>query len=113
MMNFVDPIVLGRRFGVWGYGVGHSQLLLHARAGAADFDYLNVVFEDVSGVKLRSSYQQLILVPTGNPVRKDILAFADVPERHQHRYLSLTLSTLVVADGPRRPFRCGGQALET
>ncbi|MCO8273805.1 hypothetical protein M1L60_24715 [Actinoplanes sp. TRM 88003] len=26
-------------------------------------------------------------------MRDDILAFAEVPERHQHRYLSLTLST--------------------
>jgi hypothetical protein len=89
----VEPIVLDRRFRVWGYGVGHSQLLLHARADAADSEYLNVLFEDVRAVKLRSSYQPLILVPAGNPVRNDILAFADMPERHRHRYLSLTLST--------------------
>jgi hypothetical protein len=89
----VDPIVLDRRFRVWHYGVGHSPLLLHARAEAADFEYLNVLFEDVRAVKLRSSYQPLILAPAGDPVRNDILAFADVPERHQHQYLSLTVST--------------------
>jgi len=91
--GFVEPIVLDRRFRVWRYGVGHSQLLLHAHADAADFEHLNVLFEDVRAVKLRSSYQPLILAPAGNPVRDDILAFADIPERHQHRFLSLTPST--------------------
>jgi hypothetical protein len=73
--------------------VGHSQLLLHARAGATDAEHLNVLFEDVRAVKLRSSYQPLILSPTDDLSRDDILAFAGIPERHQHRYLSLTLST--------------------
>jgi hypothetical protein len=91
--GFVDPIVFDRRFRVWGYGVGHSQLLLHASADAGDSEHLNVVFEDVRAVKLRRSYQPLILMAARDPVRNDILAFADVPERHQRRYLSLTLST--------------------
>jgi len=56
--ELVDPIVLDHRFRVWGYGVGHSQLLLHARADATDFEYLNVLFEDVRAVKLRSSYER-------------------------------------------------------
>ncbi|GGM69583.1 hypothetical protein ACFFX1_14585 [Dactylosporangium sucinum] len=89
----MNRIVLDRRFRVWRYGVSHSQLLLHAHAEGADADHLNVLFEDVRAVKLRSSYQPLILAPAANPVREDILAFADMPERHQHRYLSLTLST--------------------
>jgi hypothetical protein len=89
----VDPIVLDRRFPVWSYGMGHSQSLLHARADAAHLEYLNVLFEDVRAVKLRSSYQPLILAPARGPVRNDILAFADMPVRHRHRYLSLTLST--------------------
>jgi hypothetical protein len=88
----MDPIVLDRRFRVWGYGVGHSQLLLHARADAADSEYLNVLFEDVRAVKLRSSYRPLILAPAGDPIRNDILAFAEIPEQHRLRYLSLTLS---------------------
>lgn len=91
--GFVDPIVLDRQFRVWGYGVGHSQLLLHARADAAHVEYLNVLFGDVRAVKLRSSYQPLILMAVGNPIRNDILDFADMPPRHRHRYLSLTLST--------------------
>jgi hypothetical protein len=93
MMGFVDPIVLDRRFRVWRYGVSHSQLLLHAHADSSHLEHLNVLFEDVRAVKLRSSYQPLILAPAGNPARNDILAFADMPERHRLRYLSLTLST--------------------
>ncbi|MFD0583653.1 hypothetical protein [Dactylosporangium darangshiense] len=89
----MDPIVLDRRFRVWRYGVGHSQLLLHSHAGAADAEHLNVLFEDVRAVKLRSSYQPLILRPADGPARDDILDFAGLPERHQHRFLSLTLST--------------------
>jgi len=88
----VDPIVLDRRFRAWSYGVGHSQLLLHARADAAQLEHLNVLFEDVRAVKLRSSYQPLILALAPGPVRNGILAFADMPVRHQHRYLSVTLS---------------------
>jgi hypothetical protein len=88
----MNPIVLDRRFRVWRYGVGHSQLLLHAHAEAADAEHLNVLFEDVRAVKLRSSYQPLILALAAHPVRDDILAFADIPERHRPRYLSLTLS---------------------
>jgi hypothetical protein len=89
----VDPIVLDRRFQVWRYGVGHSQLLMHSLAEAADSDHLNVLFEDVRAVKLRWSYHPLVLMPAGNPIRNEILSFADIPERHQHRYMSLTLST--------------------
>jgi len=91
--GFVDPIVLDRRFRVWRYGVSHSQLLLHAHADTTHLEHLNVLFEDVRAVKLRSSYQPLILALAANPVRDDILAFADVPERHRLRYLTLTLST--------------------
>ena len=85
--------MLDRRFRVWRYGVSHSELLLHAHADTTHLEHLNVLFEDVRAVKLRSSYQPLILAPAGNLVRDDILAFADVPQQHRLRYLSLTLST--------------------
>jgi hypothetical protein len=73
--------------------VGHSQLLLYARAGAADLEHLSVLFEDVRAVKLRSSYRPLMLRPADDPTRTEILTFADMPARHQHRYLTLTLSS--------------------
>lgn len=89
----MDPIVLDRRFRVWSYGVGHSQLLLHARADGRHVKHLAVLFEDVRAVKMRSVYRPLILAPAHSPVRDEILAFADITAGHQHRHLSLTLST--------------------
>jgi hypothetical protein len=89
----MDPIVLHHRFRVWRYGVGHSQLLLHARAGASDPEHVDVVFEGVRAVKLRSSYQPLILQPADETTRAQILTFADVPARHRTRMLCLTLPT--------------------
>jgi hypothetical protein len=59
--GLVDPIVLDRRLRVWGYAVVHSQLVLHARADAADFEYLNVLFEDVSRC------QAALVVPAADP----------------------------------------------
>ena len=88
----MNPIVLDRRFQVWRYGVGHSELLLHAHAGAADVEHVNVLFEDVRAVKLRTSYQPLILASAAHAMRDGILAFADIPQRHRFQYLSLTLS---------------------
>jgi hypothetical protein len=89
--RFVDLIALDRYFQVWRYGVGHSELLLHARAGEADLEHLDVVFEDVRAVKLRSSYRPLILRAADDITREHVLTFAGIPARHRHRYLSLTL----------------------
>jgi hypothetical protein len=74
-------------------------LLLHARAGAAESEHLNVLFEDVRAVNLRSSYQPLILGSAGDPARDDIPAFAGIPPQHRHRYLALEL--------PSRPAESG------
>jgi hypothetical protein len=69
----VDSIVLDPYFRVWRYGVGHSQLPLHARPGEADLEHLSVLFEDVRAVKLRSSYRPLILRPADDPTHTEIL----------------------------------------
>ena len=89
----MEPITLNRRFRVWRYGVGHSQLLLHAHADSSHDEHLNVLFEDVRAVKLRASYQPLILQPADQNTHADILTFAQIPARHQARYLCLTLPT--------------------
>lgn len=95
----MESIVLDRNFRVWRYGVGHSQLLLHAPAGDDEREHLNVLFEDVRAVKLRSSYRPLILRPADGQIRNEMLAFADIPARHRHTYLSLIL--------PSPPSGCG------
>jgi hypothetical protein len=51
-----------------------SQSSGGGRAGSADLEYLNVLFEDVRAVKLRASYRPLILQPADDSTRVDILA---------------------------------------
>ncbi|MGK5444585.1 hypothetical protein ACSNN7_22555 [Micromonospora sp. URMC 105] len=89
----MEPITLDRRFRPWRYGVGHSQLLLHAHADSSHDEHINVIFEDVRAVKLRSSYHPLTLQPAEQDARASILAFAQVSARHQARFLCLTLPT--------------------
>jgi hypothetical protein len=88
----VNPIVLDRWFRVWRYGIGHSQLVFHARAGSGDPEHVNVLFEDVRAVKLRSAYRPLVLQPVDEPTRAQLLGFAGLPARHQARMLCLGLS---------------------
>jgi hypothetical protein len=87
----MEPTTLHRRFRPWSYGVGHSQLLLHAQADRSHDEHINVLFEDVRAVKLRSSYHPLILQPANQDTRVGILTFAQVPARYQARFLCLTL----------------------
>ena len=119
----MEPITVHRRFRPWRYGVGHSQLLLHARADDGHREHINVLFEDVRAVKLRSSFQPLILLSADAATRADILAFAEIPERHRLRYLCLVLPTngaepgfilcaratvmALPADGPGSPYAWG------
>ncbi|MFI7219224.1 hypothetical protein [Micromonospora maritima] len=95
----MEPITLDRRFRPWRYGVGHSQLLLHAHADSNHDEHINVFFDDVRAVKLRSSYHPLILQPANQDTRASSLAFAQVPPRHQARFLCLTLPTADAGPG--------------
>jgi hypothetical protein len=99
MIDRVEPITLHHRFRPWRYGVGHSQLLLHAHADHSHREHTNVLFEDVRAVKLRSSFQPLILLPADAAARAGALTFAEVPERHRFRYLCLILPTDGVESG--------------
>ncbi|MET7804168.1 hypothetical protein [Micromonospora chersina] len=89
----MEPLTLRRRFRPWRYGISHSTLLLHAHADSSHNEHLNVIFEDVRAVKLCPSYNPLILQSAEDDTRANILAFAQVPEHHQARYLCLALPT--------------------
>ena len=89
----MEPIELDRRFQWWRYGAGHSQLLLHAHADDTHEEHLNVLFEGVCAVKLRRSYRPLILQLADDETRAGILAFAEIPVRHQDKLLCLALSS--------------------
>lgn len=87
----MDSIVLDRRFRVWRYGVGHSQLLLRSPIDGDGSDAVHVLFEGVRAVKLRTSYHPLALRRAAGEERERMLAFAEVPERHHSRMLCVTL----------------------
>lgn len=89
----MDTLTLERRFRPWRYGIGHSQLLMHSQANASSDEYINVLFEDVRAVKLRSSYEPLILQQADERTRPGLLGFAQVPPRLHPRFLCMTLPT--------------------
>lgn len=49
-----------RRFRLWRYGVGHSQLMLRSPGDGGD-ETLSIQFEAVEFMKLRRSYADLVL----------------------------------------------------
>jgi hypothetical protein len=89
----MQPIVLDRPFRLWAYGLGHSRLVLRSPAHADDVEQLAVHFYAVRAAELRSFYRPLILGEADQERREYMLAFAEVPLRHQHRMLCLTVSS--------------------
>ncbi|GAA1893851.1 hypothetical protein GCM10009687_74140 [Asanoa iriomotensis] len=87
----MESVALDRSFRLWSYGIGHSQLLLHARAEGNHDEHLNVLFEGVVAVKVRASCQPLVLQRADHDTRASVLAFAQVPARIQAQILCLAL----------------------
>ncbi|MBU2662211.1 hypothetical protein KOI35_01690 [Actinoplanes bogorensis] len=83
-------MVLEGHFQWWLYGVGHSQLVLHA---PADGIATSVHFEGVRAVKLRTSYVGLTILEASGDDRIRMLAYAKVPERLSDTHICLTLPT--------------------
>jgi hypothetical protein len=77
---------------MWRYHIGHSELLLHGRADVEGEEHLNVLFEDVSAVKLQRSYKPLVLQRADDDTRADLLSFTGIVH-FQARYLCLILPT--------------------
>ncbi|SEG91768.1 hypothetical protein SAMN04489712_13045 [Thermomonospora echinospora] len=93
MISAMEVLTLQRRFRPWRYGVSHSELLMHGHADANGDEHINVLFEDVRAVKLRTFYDPLVLQPADEQTRLSILDFAQVPARFHARFLCLTLPT--------------------
>ncbi|WP_121432990.1 hypothetical protein [Actinomadura pelletieri] len=89
----METLTLQRPFSPWRYGVGHSELLMHSHAGTGSDEHINVLFVDVRAVKLRTSYNPLILQAADEQVRLGLLDFAQVPQRFHAQFLSLVLPT--------------------
>ncbi|WP_285550883.1 hypothetical protein [Actinoplanes regularis] len=89
----MEPVMLDGTFRLWSYGVGHSQLVLHARVADGDQDAVSVHFEGVRAVKLRASYPGLVIQPADPPTRTRLLDYAGVPDFLRQTELCLTLPT--------------------
>jgi hypothetical protein len=89
----MQPIVLDRYFRLWAYGIGHSRLVLRSLATTSDVEQLAVHFYSIRAAELRSSYKPLVLSEADQERREHMIAFAEVPPRHQHRMLCLAVSS--------------------
>jgi hypothetical protein len=87
----VESIVLERRFRVWTYGVGHSQLLLRSPSMGSQAETMHVLFEGVRAVKLRTSHDPLELRAALGEDRLRLLDFAGIPERLHDKFACITL----------------------
>src|SRR5438105_3889993 len=83
------PLHLDRPFRPWQYEVSHRRLVFRSVADRTG-DTIDVVFLDVLGMKIRHDYSQLLIADA--TVRSEIDDFIDVPERHDARYVRLTVS---------------------
>lgn len=97
------PIVLERSFQTWSYGVGHSQLILLARAKESGDEDLVVHFEGIRAMELLSSYQPLVIDVVDEQRRGELMAWAGVPSRLRDGFLYLSVSS----GSPRGYVMCG------
>ncbi|MFD8705064.1 hypothetical protein ACFV1W_20995 [Kitasatospora sp. NPDC059648] len=84
-----EPIHFGRRFYVQSYQVSHRKLVMRS-APEPRTDPVDVIFDDVLGMKVRSSYRELHITNSGDPVEVD--DFLDLPQRYSLGYTNLTVS---------------------
>jgi hypothetical protein len=99
MMNFQDfrehlPLRFDRPFHPWSYQLSHGRLVFRSRR--AD-DTLFVTFINVIGMQVRHWYKELVIAEAAEVAEIDW--FVDVPARHSHRYMRLS-----VGDGTRDGF---------
>ncbi|MQY14597.1 hypothetical protein SRB5_47650 [Streptomyces sp. RB5] len=86
------PLLVERPIRLWEYHVSHRTLVMRGRSGDDDPSaYVEVVFTDVLGMKLRSySYSSLEIREANTGT--EMADFVPVPERHRERYLNLVVS---------------------
>lgn len=99
MSNFrgVLPVNFDQPFFVNYYSASHRKLVLSSRPSSQPGDALDIVFEDVLAMKVKSGYRKLSIMdrsPGG-----EIAEFLTIPERHADRYVSLS-----VGDGGQAGF---------
>ncbi|WP_432832844.1 hypothetical protein [Dactylosporangium sp. CA-092794] len=83
------PLHIDRQFRPWRYEVSHRRLVFRGSVDEMG-ETIDVVFLDVLGMKIRHKYDQLLIADADD--RLEIDEFVDVPERHDARYVRLTVS---------------------
>lgn len=76
-----------RRFKLWRYGVGHSQLLLRSLP-TGDQPCLDILFEGVRWIELPMSFESLVISRAGAP--DELLRKAGLPDDMGALALELT-----------------------
>ncbi|BEL04789.1 hypothetical protein Q0Z83_029800 [Actinoplanes sichuanensis] len=89
----MESVALDGYFRIWSYGVGHSQLLLHAHTDDDGVDMVSMLCEDVSAMKLRRGYRGLTIRTADEPTRTRLLGYAEVPDFRRPAQACLILPT--------------------
>jgi hypothetical protein len=83
------PLTIDRRFRPRRYQSSHRELVLSTIAPGVDAP-VEVIFLDVLAMQVRSSYDRLLIADAGR--RPEIERFVDIPERHDDKFLRLSVS---------------------
>ena len=93
-MNFKDfrerlPLRFERTFRPWSYQLGHGRLEFRSGRKPEFGNTLYVVFINVVGMQVRHWYKELVITEAADTAAID--RFVDIPERHSHRYMRLSV----------------------
>ena len=93
-MNVADlrkrlPLRFERKFRPWSYQVTQRRLDLRSDENFEFGETVYVAFLDVFAMQVRRTYERLQVAEAENLYA--IEQFADIPERHSHRYLRLSV----------------------
>ncbi|MFE1313692.1 hypothetical protein [Streptomyces sp. NPDC058755] len=91
------PLRFDHVFQAWSYSKSHRKLVLRGRPGQDYDEFVDVIFNDVLGMKIASSYPRLSVSIAADTREMD--DFLEMPERYDHRFVNLEVS-----DGIRRGF---------
>src|SRR5215472_3383767 len=83
------PLRFKRTFRPLSYQLGHSRLELRSGHSPDFTDTLYVIFINVVGMQIRQWYKELLIVEAADTAAID--RFVDIPERHSHRYMRLSV----------------------
>ncbi|MFF4550856.1 hypothetical protein ACFY1J_42965 [Streptomyces sp. NPDC001406] len=85
------PLHFDHVFQVWSYSKSHRKLVLRGRPGQEYDEFVDVIFNNVLGMKLASSYPRLSVAIAADVSEMD--EFLDMPERYDRGFVNLEVSS--------------------